>query len=50
MGIIRNTKSLKMILNEFNNKDAISVIQLIKRLNSKVNKTSVVFLKFILLI
>ena len=41
MGIIRNTKSLKLILNEFNNKDAISVIQLIKRLNSKVNKTTV---------
>ena len=41
MGIIRNTKSLKMILNEFNNQDAISVIQLIKQLNSKVNKTTV---------
>ena len=41
MGIIRNTKSLKIILDEFNSQEAISVIQLIKRLNSKVNKTTV---------
>lgn len=41
MGIIRNTKSLKIILNEFNNSDAISVIELIKRLKTKLNKTTI---------
>ena len=41
MGIIRNTKSLKIILNEFNDHDAISVIELIKRLDKEVNKTTV---------
>jgi len=41
MGIIRNTKTLKIILNEFNNNDAISVIELIRRLNTQVNKSTV---------
>ena len=38
---IMNKKVNWIILNEFNNSDAISVIQLIKRLNSKVNKTTI---------
>ena len=41
MGIIRNTKSVKILLDEFNNRDAISVIELIRRLNSKLNKTTI---------
>lgn len=41
MGIIRNTKSIKILLNEFNNGDAISVIELIKRLKTKLNKTTI---------
>ena len=41
MGIIRNTKSVKILLNEFNNNDAISVIELIKRLKTKLNKTTI---------
>ena len=41
MGIIRNTKSVKILLDEFNNDDAISVIELISRLNTKLNKTTI---------
>ena len=41
MGIIRNTKSVKILLNEFNNDGAISVIELIRRLNTKLNKTTI---------
>ena len=41
MGIIRNTKSVKILLDEFNNDDAISVIELIRRLNTKLNKTTI---------
>ena len=42
MGIIRNTKSVKILLNEFEKNDgAISVIELVKRLNSKLNKTTI---------
>ncbi|QMU64060.1 MAG: transcriptional regulator [Flavobacteriaceae bacterium] len=42
MGIIRKTQSVAMLLNEFQNEtSAISVIELIKRLNSKVNKTTI---------
>ena len=41
MGIIRNTKSVKFLLDEFNNEDAISVIELIRRLNTKLNKTTI---------
>lgn len=42
MGIIRKTKSLELLLKEFENeKNAISVIDLIERLNSKLNKTTI---------
>ena len=41
MGIVRNTKSVKILLDEFNNGDAISVIELIRRLNTKLNKTTI---------
>lgn len=42
MGIIRKTQSVEIVLNEFNiNASAISVIDLIKRLKSKMNKTTV---------
>lgn len=42
MGIIRKTQSVTMLLNEFqNDTTAISVIELVKRLQSKVNKTTV---------
>ncbi|MAV79735.1 MAG: transcriptional regulator [Flavobacteriaceae bacterium] len=42
MGIIRKTKSLELLLKEFQNeKNAISVIDLIERLNSKLNKTTI---------
>ncbi len=42
MGIIRRTKSVKMLLDEFQkDSGAISVIELIKRVNSKINKTTV---------
>ena len=42
MGIVRKTKSLQLILNEFRHEStAISSIELIKRLNSKLNKTTV---------
>ena len=42
MGIVRKTKSLELVLNEFQSlKTAISVIDLIKKLNSKLNKTTI---------
>ena len=42
MGIVRKTKSLKLLLNEFKSETtAISAIELIKRLNSKLNKTTI---------
>ena len=42
MGIIRKTKSVENLLNEFNkNSSAISVTELITRLNSKFNKTTI---------
>ena len=42
MGIIRKTKSVEILLNEFNkNSSAISVTELITRLNSKFNKTTI---------
>ena len=41
MGIIRNTKSVKILLDEFNNDDAVSVIELIRRLKTKLNKTTI---------
>ncbi len=42
MGIIRKTQSLEKLLNEFRNESgAISVIELIKRLDSKMNKTTI---------
>ena len=42
MGIIRKTQASKLILNEFQkDSNAISAIELIKRLKSKINKTTV---------
>ncbi len=42
MGIIRKTQSLEKLLNEFRNESgAISVIELIKRLDSQMNKTTI---------
>ncbi len=42
MGIIRKTQSLDKLLLEFNNQSsAISVIELIKRLDSEMNKTTI---------
>ncbi|WP_299684161.1 transcriptional repressor [uncultured Dokdonia sp.] len=42
MGIVRKTKSVEALLNEFqNNSGAISAIELIKRFNSQFNKTTV---------
>ena len=42
MGIIRHTKSVQLLLNEFQKNDTgISVIELIKRLNSKLNKSTI---------
>ena len=42
MGIIRKTKSIDLLLNEFNEKsDAISTVDLIKRLSEKINKTTI---------
>lgn len=42
MGIIRKTKSVDVLLNEFEkDSGAISVIELIKRLSLKLNKTTV---------
>ncbi|WP_340200998.1 Fur family transcriptional regulator [Ascidiimonas sp. W6] len=42
MGIIRKTQSVKVLLSEFKSAaEAISAIDLIKRLHSKLNKTTV---------
>ena len=42
MGIIRKTQSIELLLAEFNASDsAIAAIELIKRLDSKMNKTTV---------
>ena len=42
MGTVRKTKSLELVLNEFHSlTTAISVIDLIKKLNSKLNKTTI---------
>jgi len=42
MGIIRNTPSVAMLLDEFEkNNFAISVVELVKRLESSLNKTTV---------
>jgi Fur family ferric uptake transcriptional regulator len=42
VGIIRKTQASKLILNEFKkDSNAISAIELIKRLKSKINKTTV---------
>lgn len=42
MGIIRKTQSLEKLLNEFQNEaGAISVVELIKRLDSQMNKTTI---------
>ena len=42
MGIIRKTKSIDLLLNEFDDKtDAISTVDLIKRLGDKINKTTI---------
>jgi len=42
MGIIRKTKSVALLLNEFEkNSSAISTVELIKRLSLKLNKTTI---------
>ncbi|WP_159023358.1 Fur family transcriptional regulator [Formosa sp. L2A11] len=42
MGVIRKTKSVEALLNEFNTSDeAISAKQLIEQLDSKFNKTTI---------
>ena len=42
MGIVRKTKSIELLLNEFRYETAaISSIELTKKLNSKLNKTTV---------
>lgn len=42
MGVVRKTKSLQLVLKEFQSQaSAISVIELIKKLNSKLNKTNI---------
>lgn len=42
MGVIRKTKSIDALLNEFNkNSGAISTVDLIKRLDKKFNKTTI---------
>ena len=42
MGIVRKTQSVTLLLNEFEEESrAISVIELVKTLESKVNKTTV---------
>ncbi len=42
MGIVRKTKSIELLLNEFRcSTGAISTVELIKRLNSKLNKTTI---------
>lgn len=42
MGLVRNTKSVAIILNIFKqSKDALSAVWLVKTLNQKMNKTTV---------
>ncbi|MDB2385217.1 transcriptional repressor [Polaribacter sp.] len=42
MGIIRKTQSLNLLLNEFNkSSSAISSVQLVKKLQSKLNKSTI---------
>jgi len=42
MGVLRKTKSVKIVLNEFDkDSSAISVITLVERLGSEMNKTTV---------
>ena len=42
MGIVRKTQALGLLLNEFNkDSNAISAIELVKRLGDKINKTTV---------
>ena len=42
MGILRKTKSIELLLHEFKTQTtAISTIELIKRLDSKLNKTNI---------
>ena len=42
MGIVRKTKSIELLLHEFKTQTtAISTVELIKRLNSKLNKTTI---------
>ena len=42
MGVVRITKSIELLLNEFKTqKTAISTIELIKRLKAKLNKTTI---------
>tara|TARA_B000000475_G_scaffold111138_1_gene89989 strand:+ start:308 stop:691 length:384 start_codon:yes stop_codon:yes gene_type:complete len=42
MSILRKTKSVRLILSAFNdNKDAISIVELINKFNKKMNKTTV---------
>ena len=42
MGIIRKTQALGLLLNEFDkDSNAISAIELVKRLGDKINKTTV---------
>ena len=42
MGVVRKTKSIELLLNEFKTqKTAISTIELIKRLKAKLNKTTI---------
>ena len=42
MGIIRKTLSIDLILNEINSSSgALSVVELVKRLHEKINKTTI---------
>jgi Fur family ferric uptake transcriptional regulator len=42
MGVLRKTKSVKIVLNEFEkNSSAVSVTSLVERLHSEMNKTTV---------
>ena len=42
MGIVRKTKSIELLLHEFKTQTtAISTVELIKRLHSKLNKTTI---------
>ena len=42
MSIVRKTKTVELLLKEFNkNSDAISVVELVSKFNGKMNKTTV---------